>query len=263
MNHQEKIILAINQSDKKVEIYRQANQFKSISNEDYHLINKMIQFFGKEEDRLLTKLNQLFLENEQDTIDYFWELFKSNSGDYERIFLGITRSYTQNAIKVASEILLENNNQLKETAAYYLYDSNSEFAVPYLIQALNSEDYNVVSNSALALGNIGDSRAEDALIKLVDKYNNDLTYSDRQLDEGPPVIRQNVFNALCLLKTEKAKIKIYESLFDDRSLQIQLRAIRFLHTDQPEDTKQILNQLINHAQPEVSTLAQNYLEELN
>lgn len=159
-------------------------------------------------------------------------------------------------------MLLEDNNQLKETAAYYLYESNSEFAVPYLIQALNSEDYNVVSKSALALGNIGDSRAENALINLVEKYNNELAYSDDRIDDSKTIIRHNVFNSLCLLNTEKTKAKIYESLYDDFSLQIQLRAIRFLYKDQPKDIKQRLIQLTNHTNSEVSTLAQNYLLEL-
>ena len=143
-------------------------------------------------------------------------------------------------------MLVKTDNLYKEGSARLLGDIKDPVAVPYLIEALKSEDYSVVSESALSLGAIGDARAEPYLLEIVDRYNNDkIYYDDDPNDDMYPIIRSNVFNALCLLNTSEARQKILQSLFHDRDKGIQLRAIRYLVAEMPTEATPYLEELVN------------------
>ncbi len=216
------------------------------------------------EHRKLTQfLQRLFQQDKQQMLDLFWQLFREERGDYEEIFLAIIDVPSPEAIQLASQIMVESNDHLREEAARFLDDAKDPVAVPYLIKALKSEDYNVVSKSALALGNIGDPSAEPYLLAIVDKYNNDEVYRDDRTDDAYPIIRKNTFDALCLLNTTAARQKILQSLFHDRDISIQLRAIRYLVAEMPTEAIPYLEELSKHGNQEIARLAQHYLEKLN
>jgi HEAT repeat protein len=213
--------------------------------------------------KLTQQLQKLFQKDRQRVLDIFWQLFREERGYYEELFLAIIDTLSPEAIQLARQILLESNEYLREEAARFLGDSKVPTAVPELIEALKSEDYNVVTKSALALGEIGDSRAEPYLLEIVDKYDSDEVYSDDRLDDAYPIIRHNAFNALCLLNTSAAQQKIMQSLFHDRDIGIQLRAIRYLVAETPMEAIPYLEKLSQNSNEEVATLAKDFLEELD
>jgi HEAT repeat protein len=216
------------------------------------------------EHRKLTEyLNGLFQQDTDGMLDLFWQLFREERGVYEEIFLAIIDVPCPEAIRLASQIMVESNEHLREEAAKFLYDVKDPETLPYLIEALKSKDYNVVSKSVLALGNIGDSRAEPYLLEIVDRYNTDEAYSDDRIDDAYPIIRSNTFDALCLLNTPSSRQKILQSLFHDRDIGIQQRAIRYLVAEMPMEAPPYLEELCKHSNEEIATLAKDYLAELS
>ncbi len=214
------------------------------------------------EHRKLTQyLHKLFQQDKAKVLDIFWKFFREESGYYEELFLGIIDIPSPEAIQLARQIMVESDDFLREEAAQFLGDSKDPTAVPELLEGLKSEEYSVVAKSALALGNIGDSRAEPFLLEIVDKYDNDEAYSDNRLEDV--IIRRNVFNALCLLNTPGAWQKILQSLYHDRDTSIQLRAIRYLVAEMPGEAVPYLKELSKNNNEEVATLAKGFLEKLD
>ncbi|MCA9931410.1 MAG: HEAT repeat domain-containing protein, partial [Anaerolineales bacterium] len=190
-------------------------------------------------------------------------------------------------IEMACRLMVHPDHAYQEASARFLYDAKDPVAVPYLIEALQSDDYGVIRESALALGNIGDPRAEPHLLELVARYDNDETYSDDRLDDAYPIIRASAFTALCLLNSASARKKILESVFYDRDKAIQQRAIRYLIMEYPEEAMSYLEELmvvqpdtifelistapeasiphlkelVKHEDIEIALLAKKYLEE--
>ncbi|MCA9932402.1 MAG: HEAT repeat domain-containing protein [Ardenticatenaceae bacterium] len=241
---------------------------------------KMISLRGnrKEQEQENKKTNMFlkttFQKNPQLILNLFWKSYKTwiqlpeqerhKSPRYsDKLLWTIIDTPTKEAIDTACQIMIESEDLYKETVARFLGDSKNPKAVPYLIEALKSDDYNVVSKSALALGDIGDSRAEPYLLEIVDKYNNDEVYSDGRIDDSYPIIRYNTFNALCLLNTPAARKKILQSLFHDRDIGIQQRAIRYLVAEMQMEAVPYLEKLSESNHEEIATLARNYLEKLD
>ena len=241
------------------------------------------------EARKLTEyIHQLFQQDRNAMVDLFWELFRSRRGPYEAIFWGIVDQHTPESIRLASHIMAEPENHLQDQAAVVLYKAKDPYAVPYLIKALEYKDYNTVSRSAVALGHIGDIKAEPYLIEIVDKYNADWVYDDGRIDDAYPIIRANTFNALCMLNTPAAQAKILEAVFHDRDIQIQQRAVRHLTglkekaipylekllTTQPNMIDHLIRALPEHSIPylkemsnngnsNIAALAKEYLEKIS
>lgn len=228
----------------------------------------------QEEKNLALLLQATFQKNPQLILNLFWKSYKEwiqlpeqerhKSPRYsDKLLWTIIDTSSAEAVDIACQIMIESEDFYKEEAARFLGDSKNPKAVPYLIEALKSDDYNVVSKSALALGEIGDSRAEPYLLEIVEKYNNDEVYSDDRLDDSYPIIRYNTFNALCLLNTPAARRKILQSLFHDRDIGIQQRAIRYLVAEMQMEAAPYLEKLSKSNNEEIATLARNYLEKLD
>ena len=219
-------------------------------------------------------LQKIFQQDPQLIVNLFWNYYEKwmQFSEQERynihrysdeLFWAIIASIDQEAIEVTSKIMLKSNDLYKEEAARFLGDTREAIAVPYLIEGLKSEDYRVVSESALALGSIGDLRAESHLLEIVDRYDNDEAYSDAPQDNTHHIIRYNTFIGLCLLNTSAARQKILQSLMHDRDTRIQLRAIRYLVAETPKEATAYLEELSKSNNDDVSTLAKEFLEELN
>lgn len=205
------------------------------------------QFRGKYQqqkpfrDELAQYLQAAYRENPKLIVELFWRDFEgkidrsNHSAPYcVHLFSAITESPNSIGIELACQLMIHEDHSYQEDSARFLYDAEDPVAVPFLIEGLNSHDYGVVRESALALGNIGDLRAESYLLDLVTKYDSDEAYSEDRLDDAYPIIRASAFTALCLLNSTNANEKIIESIFGDRDNGIQQRALRHLIIVKPD-----------------------------
>ena len=205
------------------------------------------QFRGKYQqqkpyrDQLAQYLRSAYRENPKLILELFWRDFEGKIDSENRqapycvhLFSAITESPNPLGIELACQLMIHEERVYQEDAARFLYEAKDPVTVPFLIEGLQSDDYGVVRESALALGNIGDLRAESYLLELVTKLDNDKTYSENRLDDAFPIIRASAFTALCLLNSEAANEKILESIFGDRDDGIQQRALRHLIIDKPD-----------------------------
>lgn len=206
-------------------------------------------------EQLARFLQKVFQEAPQFMVDLFWKYFEQSANDadveklpYADLLFTIMGKPNPYGIDIACKLLVRprqpNLYLPKEDCARYLYDAKDSVAIPYLIQALDSDEYEVVREAAVALGNIGDPIVEPYLLSLVDKYDNDQVYRDDRLDDAYPIIRAYTFDALCLLNTPAAQQKILQSIFYDRDPGIQERATRFLIVKLPDRALFYLEKLL-------------------
>ncbi len=216
-------------------------------------------------DELAQYLQSAYEENADLLVGLFWKDFEgilaqsdipnfSNVPYCVELFSAITNSPSSQGIKLACQLMIHSNRSYQEDSARFLYEARDPVAVPYLIEGLNSDDYGVVRESALALGNIGDDRAEPYLVELITKYDNNATYSEDRLDDVYPIIRASAFTALCLLNSVGARKKILESIFIDRDKSIQQRAIRHLIMEMPDEAMPYMEELITTQPDTISHL---------
>ena len=233
------------------------------------------QYFKQKpfEDELLTFLLNAYQEDPQLMVNLFWKYFDSpksisNSPESKKapyvvyLFSAIVEYPDPLSIEMACQLLVHSDSSYDEDSARFLYDAKDPVAVPYLIEALKSDDYGVVREAALALGNIGDSRAEPHLLEIVEMYDNDEVYSDDRIDDAYPIIRYNTFIALCLLNTPAAQDKILQSIYYDRDRDIQERAIRHLVSEMPIEAVPYLEELSTQGDEHISNMARQYLKKL-
>lgn len=244
----------------------------SIEEQILHKI-KQTGYETEEVDELNHYIHTAFQQSPNSVSNLFWKLFHEYHEHpkqynwkeplyFERIFWGIISQPTIESIKLTNQIMAEPYNHLQEHAAVFLGEAKSPLSVPYLINALKSDDYNIVSRSAIALGEIGDTRAMAPLLKIVEDYNADWVYDDDRIDDAYPIIRSNAFTALCMLNTPEAQQKILESL-DDRDLGIQGQAIWYLSTKMPEVARQYLKDLSKHHNDYIASRAKECLQQLD
>lgn len=221
-------------------------------------------------DNQIASLHEKFLKHPQTFTNLFWEKYNNwlNLSINERrksprycdeLFWAITKEVSFNATKLACEILGKKDSLLKTDAIEYLHNAMDPTSVPALINLLYSEDYDIASKAALALGELGDTRAESHLIQIVDKYNTESAYSKDRLDDTYPIIRSSAFDALRFLRTDNATKKVYESLYHDFDVEIQLKAIRHLVEQRPDNLSQVLINLSENKNSQVSNLARSFL----
>ena len=226
-------------------------------------------------DKLAQYLQKAFDDDPELLVELFWREFERPVEELQPNGYGQTPPYYINfnsaifskinpyGIELACQLLQHSRSTLKEDCARYLYGAKDPIAIPYLVEALKSHDYGIVREAALALGNIGDPKAEPYLLDLVDKYDNDEIYSEDRIDNAYLIIRSSAFNALCLLNTLGAQRKILETLFYDRDISFQERAIRHLVSEMPEQATPYLEQLTRHENQRIATVAQEFLKQLN
>lgn len=225
-------------------------------------------------EELAQHLHQAFQINPQLMVDLFWKYFekpgdRSKLPDYSRppyciyIFSAITHTQNPHAIKLACQLLVHPKPTFQEASVSFLYDIKDPVVVPYLLKILASDDYDLVSKAAAALGNIGDPRAEPHLLALVDQYDTDETYREDRIEDEDSIIRFNAFCALCLLNTPEARKKILQSVFHDRDIAVQQRGIRYLVAEMPTEAAPYLAKLTNHSNMRIATMAKEYLKGLN
>ena len=225
------------------------------------------QYFKQKpfEDELLTFLLDAYQEDPQLMVNLFWKYFDSpksisNSPESKKapyvvyLFSAIVEYPDPLSIEMACQLLVHSDSSYDEDSARFLYDAKDPVAVPYLIEALKSDDYGVVREAALALGNIGDSRAEPHLLEIVEMYDNDEVYSDDRIDDAYPIIRYNTFIALCLLNTPTSNEKIIESVFGDRDKGIQQQALRHLIIVKPDVAMPYIEELMITQPETISSL---------
>jgi HEAT repeat protein len=202
-------------------------------------------------DELAQYLHSAYRENPELIVELFWRDFE---GKIDRsnhpapycvhLFSAITETPNSLGIELACQLMIHEDHSYQEDSARFLYEAKDPVAVPFLIEGLNSHDYGVVRESALALGNIGDLRAESYLLELVTKYDSEEAYSEGRLDDAFPIIRASAFTALCLLNSTAANEKIIESVFGDRDNGIQQRALRHLIIDKPDVAMPYIEELM-------------------
>lgn len=234
----------------------------------YHLQkpirDKLAQYFQKafdDDPQLLVKL--FWRDFERPEIELQPNSYGHIPPYYHYFILAILNKPNPYGTELACQLLRHPKQERHEDCARYLYDAKDPIAIPYLVEALKSADYGIVREAALALGNIGDPKAEPYLLDLVDKYDNDEVYSEDRIDNAYLIIRSSAFNALCLLNSPGAQRKILETLFYDRDISIQERAIRHLVSAMPEQAIPYLEQLTKHKNQRIATVAQEFLEQLN
>ena len=226
-------------------------------------------------DKLAQFLQKAFDDDPQLLVKLFWmdferseiELQPNNYGQippyYHYFILAILNKPNPYGTELACQMLRHPKQERHEDCARYLYDAKDPIAIPCLIEALKSDDYGIVREAALALGNIGDPKAEPYLLDLVDKYDNDEVYREDRIDDAYLIIRSSAFNALCLLNSPGAQRKILETLFYDRDISIQERAIRHLVLNMSEQAIPYLEQLTGHSNQRIAKVAQEFLDQIS
>jgi len=225
------------------------------------------------EDKLLAFLLKVYQEDPQLMVNLFWKYFDLQKNNFHSsndskvpyvvyLFSAIVENPDPLSIEMACLLLVHPDSSYHEDSARFLYDAKMPIAVPYLIKALKSDDYGIVREAALALGNIGDPRAEPHLLEIVEMYDTDEVYSDDRIDDAYPIIRYNTFIALCLLNTPAAQGKILQSIYYDRDRGIQERAIRYLVSEMPTEAVPYLEELSNQDDESISSMVKKYLKDL-
>lgn len=186
------------------------------------------------------------------------------------VILGSPPNTDQAVIDFASQLMVQPKDLFKEDTARYLKKVKACSAVPYLIQALETGDYSVVNESGYALAAIQDERAEDPIINIIKRYDVDLIYHDEdkleffdnRADYECVIIRHNLFNALCLMKTPKAHQKVIDTVLKgDRSYAIVERGMRYIASLPKDDAEAIFYQLLDSPSKKVREFATENLED--
>ncbi|MFK7802938.1 MAG: HEAT repeat domain-containing protein [Anaerolineae bacterium] len=242
----------------------------------------------QEANKLHTFLKPEYQKAPKGMIELFWRLHENwlaipeekrwhsgNQRDADHIHRAIVNASAYEdpiAIDFANQLMIHWNELYKEDTAMFLAKAENTSSVPFLIEALKADDYAVVRKVGYALGAIKDKRAEKPIIEIVDRYDIDWVYSDDEnktlLFDGREdfecaVIRENLFSALCLLNTPKARKKVLATAMGDRELRIQMRCLRFLIREAADLAPTYLSQLVDSPIEEVAQFAKENLEKLN